>query len=247
MRFTGLFAAGNMSGPNAASGYDIDDYILVEYSVDDGPFVGGLRFGFVVAQPQIIQELHGTGFDEPLAHDTNFDGNGDGEVLHSLLTPFSFDLPNASTVVLKITVSMTQGSEEVAFDGFRLTGIQTGAASVDCNTNGVPDECEADCNTNGVADACDLAGGACDSDGDGVLDACESSGPCDPASNSMCPWADVDCNDVVNGLDISVIANSCNFGFETHSAAVPRADVNGDGIVNGLDLASASSSACFGQ
>ena len=50
--------------------------------------------------------------------------------------------------------------------------------SVDCNSNGVPDECERDCNENGIADACDIrdCDGAlwCDDcNGNTVLDGCE--------------------------------------------------------------------------
>jgi hypothetical protein len=60
------------------------------------------------------------------------------------------------------------------------------SASKDCNTNGVPDECDIaacapgdpacdDCNTNGVPDACDIASGfSQDTNGNGIPDECES-------------------------------------------------------------------------
>ena len=51
----------------------------------------------------------------------------------------------------------------------------------DCNTNGIPDECEdlEDCNTDGIADTCQLASddGTLDCDGDGVIDSCEPVSP----------------------------------------------------------------------
>jgi hypothetical protein len=37
--------------------------------------------------------------------------------------------------------------------------VAGGGGSTDCNTNGVPDECEPDCNVNGIADGCDLTAG----------------------------------------------------------------------------------------
>jgi hypothetical protein len=46
--------------------------------------------------------------------------------------------------------------------------------SLDCNANGIPDECEDDCNANGIADGCDItAGTSFDCDGNTVLDECE--------------------------------------------------------------------------
>ena len=57
------------------------------------------------------------------------------------------------------------------------------AASYDCNTNGIPDECDiaecagdpdcGDCNTNGIPDACDIAAGTSeDLNSDGIPDEC---------------------------------------------------------------------------
>lgn len=45
---------------------------------------------------------------------------------------------------------------------------------IDCDGNGVPDECETDCNGNGVLDSCDIASGfSADCDGNGVPDECQ--------------------------------------------------------------------------
>ena len=47
----------------------------------------------------------------------------------------------------------------------------------DCNSDGLPDNCEADCNGNGVADPCDLLNGTHkDCNGNGIPDDCETSG-----------------------------------------------------------------------
>ena len=49
--------------------------------------------------------------------------------------------------------------------------------AVDCNTNGVPDECELlanDCNENGIPDDCDITAGTSDDDNEnGIPDECE--------------------------------------------------------------------------
>jgi len=76
-------------------------------------------------------------------------------------------------------------------------------SAIDCNANGVPDECEPDCNTNGLPDDCDLcvaggrpsAGELCSADcnASGVPDECEQAGnDCD--GNAVPDECDPDCN-----------------------------------------------------
>lgn len=79
---------------------------------------------------------------------------------------------------------------------------------------------------------------------DGTVDVCCG---CRCNSTSVCPCADVDCNNIVNTLDIAIIASSANFGKPVGQAVNPRADVDGNGIINTLDIAVAASSACFGR
>ena len=46
--------------------------------------------------------------------------------------------------------------------------------SVDCDANGVPDECQPDCNMNGIADPCDITSGfSLDENQNGIPDECE--------------------------------------------------------------------------
>jgi hypothetical protein len=66
-------------------------------------------------------------------------------------------------------------------------------------------------------------------------------------SRATCPEADVDCNHIVNGLDLALIASSSNLGQLGDAAEEPRADVDGNGTINGLDIAAAASSVCFGK
>ncbi len=71
-------------------------------------------------------------------------------------------------------------------------------ASVDCDKNGVPDECELDCNSNGVVDACDIEEGiSLDCNSNAIPDECEN---------------DCNCNNVDDGDDIAVgTSDDCNF------------------------------------
>lgn len=96
-------------------------------------------------------------------------------------------------------------------------GISIGlAGGNDCNSNGVPDNCEvesADCNNNGVLDACEH-----DCDVDGLIDDCDDDDDSDgvPDITDVCP-----CNAVNLPVD-------CN--------GRPLRDCNGDCSVDGLDL-----------
>jgi predicted outer membrane repeat protein len=48
------------------------------------------------------------------------------------------------------------------------------ATSSDCNSNGIPDECEIDCNLNGIPDGCDIAAGTSqDLNHNGIPDECD--------------------------------------------------------------------------
>ena len=104
---------------------------------------------------------------------------------------------------------------DVNWDGicaFRVEQYGCGVCtvSVDCDTNGVPDECEGDCNANGVVDACDISGATStdcngnaipdecelvDCNGNGVLDTCDLAG-----------GTSTDCND-------NLLPDECEIDF----------------------------------
>ncbi len=124
-------------------------------------------------------------------------------------------------------------------------GIGSGSAYVfqlgdDCNSNGIPDECELldnDANTSGVPDECEL--GAC----------CFGNGTCEikfveacadfvcnafdhqPLTFTGC-FADADGNGVVNAADRGAI--SANLG-QTANALLCIYDLDGNGVVNAAD------------
>jgi hypothetical protein len=79
--------------------------------------------------------------------------------------------------------------------------------SIDCNTNGVPDECERDCNENGVADTCDIL-------------------TCDGAN-----W----CNDCNGNLTLDACEPDCD-GDGIPDDCVAPPDTDGDGQPDCRDL-----------
>jgi hypothetical protein len=79
-----------------------------------------------------------------------------------------------------------------------------------------------DCNANGVLDSCEIAAGTqADSDGNGIPDECV-----DPIL--PCP-ADFDGNGLVNGADLGALLSDWG-------GTNPYYDVNRDGLINGADL-----------
>ncbi len=116
--------------------------------------------------------------------------------------------------------------------------------SVDCNSNGIPDECELDCNNNGVADECDIANGTspdCNSNGipdecelaNGTAHDCNSNGSldvCDIAAGTS-----VDCNS--NGVPDECDLDGCD-------GSAWCADCNSDGIIDVCDIGSGRSRDC---
>ncbi|MCP4535660.1 MAG: ExeM/NucH family extracellular endonuclease [Chloroflexi bacterium] len=115
IQFKGLFGAGNENAPGS-SAYDAADEFKVEYSVDGGAFQNGVWFSY---------ENWGDATNEPIGLDANFDGVADVNGVNRLgtaLQEFGFSIPAGDSVVIRITVSMSSGSEEIAFDNFLIEG-----------------------------------------------------------------------------------------------------------------------------
>jgi hypothetical protein len=103
----------------------------------------------------------------------------------------------------------------------------TASVSIDCNGNFLPDECEIaldpslDCNQNGIIDTC----GEIDCNGNGIPDDCEEPG---------C-WAilagDMNCSGKITPDDIPAFVSQILTG-----KASCLIDMNHDGIVNGQDV-----------
>ncbi len=114
LEFKGLFARGE-NDLCGQSTYDPTDYIKLFYSIDGGPEVLGMCFN------SIDNCQNGSAYNNPLVYDPNCDGDGsDGTMLSETFQEFSFNIPNGSALNLRIEVHMDGGSEEIAFDYFRV-------------------------------------------------------------------------------------------------------------------------------
>lgn len=106
------FAAGNTRGPGA-SAYDASDYLRLNYQLSGGAKTNGVWFSYVNA---------GDAFNEPIAFDGNFDGNGEGALLTNTLTTYTFSVPDGTSLDLLFEVFMDSGDEEIAFDNIIVMG-----------------------------------------------------------------------------------------------------------------------------
>ncbi|WP_136668968.1 T9SS type A sorting domain-containing protein [Flavobacterium sp. H122] len=116
LSFNGLFAANNTTNAfeNSVLGSTHSDYIIVEYSIDGGPYVSLLKF----YANNIINS--GTG-NKSLALDTDGDNVGDGTVLSSTFQSFEKQISGTGTSLnLRIRSFTDGGSEEWAIDNFKL-------------------------------------------------------------------------------------------------------------------------------
>jgi hypothetical protein len=130
-----------------------------------------------------------------------------------------------------LVYSGTAQGEHIAFDSREFCDTRSDiddvrvaftGPGVDCNADGVPDECQVsdttDCDGNGVLDSCDIAAGAPDGNSNGIPDACE-----------LQP-GDLNADGVVDGVDLGML-------LAQWGAPAPQpGDLNDDGEVDGIDL-----------
>jgi len=122
--------------------------------------------------------------------------------------------------------------------------------SPDCNTNGIPDECETDCNANGVPDDCDISSGtSLDCNVDGVPDDCQLTGN-DCNANTIpddCELAGNDCNSngVLDSCDIANLTSpDCNSNGLPDECELTGNDCNANGVPDSCDIANLTSADC---
>jgi hypothetical protein len=99
------------------------------------------------------------------------------------------------------TVKM-QAPADCNQDGVYDVAEITSGIALDCNSNAIPDSCEADCNQNGIADDCEP-----DCNGNGIPDECD-----------ITSGLSMDC-------DLNGIPDSCDL-------LQPYADIDGDGVLD---------------
>jgi hypothetical protein len=99
-----------------------------------------------------------------------------GDYYHMVSDNFGADLAYAATFNGEQDVYYLRiGANDCNGNGIENVLDIAGGTSRDCNTNGLPDECERDCNTNGTPDDCDVAAGtSADCNDNGVPDDCET-------------------------------------------------------------------------
>ena len=135
----------------AGSVYDTNDFIMIEASVNGGAFTA-------------VGNFRSTGnLNFPMAQDTNGDNVGDGTALSSALQDFTFNLPTATTLGLRVrfqsnslgerlvadrivvngtavnfSINSVSGAENAGAHGFTVTrNISTGADTVTYTTSTV--------------------------------------------------------------------------------------------------------------
>lgn len=97
--------------------------------------------------------------------------------------------------------------------------------SLDCQPNGIPDECESDCNLNGIPDDCDISQNpSLDNNLDGVVDECEFQP------------GDVNCDGAVNAADVAPFTNAVIGQTPCPNCYLNKADTDGSGAVDALDI-----------
>jgi hypothetical protein len=102
--------------------------------------------------------------------------------------------------------------------------------SADCETNGIPDECEpfVDCNSDAVRDACDIAAGASfDCDNNGTPDECQPYVDCN--GNSLADYCDLSAG-TSHDCDTNGVPDECDI------AAGRQSDCQPNGVPDACDI-----------
>jgi len=91
--------------------WDISDFVLIEYNIDDGGF-----------QNLFAIEDQGATNTEPRI-DTDFNGIGDGAVITDTFTQYTSPIAQTGDLItIRITFDLNSGDEDIAFDNIQLTG-----------------------------------------------------------------------------------------------------------------------------
>lgn len=140
LRVVVAVAAGNENGPGSNS-YDLADVLTISYNMDSAGYGADQTCGDTTNIPgnrigQFSYVAAGDDFNEPIALDTDFDCNGEGTVLGTAFTDFTFNIPvTGSSLELTLFFHFDAASEEIAVDNIRVLGdeVAGGVANVKIN------------------------------------------------------------------------------------------------------------------
>jgi len=136
--------------------------------------------------------------------------------------------------LVQLTLDVTAGIIDCNNNGVDdATDISNGT-SQDCNSSGIPDECELagnDCNSSGVPDDCELVGNDCNSNG--TPDDCELAGN-DCNSNGVPDDCDTDCNSNGTPDDCESITD-CNSNSIPDECELAGNDCDSNGVPDECD------------
>ncbi|MCK6456869.1 MAG: FG-GAP-like repeat-containing protein [Phycisphaerae bacterium] len=131
-------------------------------------------------------------------------------------------------------------------DVWDAVDIATGT-SLDCNSNGVPDECEPDCNNNNVPDVCDIADGtSLDCNANTTPDECETdcNGNNVPDDCDITDGTSYDCNTNARPDECDLAGGTSNDCDNTNVPDECEDDCNDNGIEDACDIADGTSNDC---
>lgn len=124
----------------------------------------------------------------------------------------------------QVLVQVTNNSGTNCGNSFARVRVRAQSPAPDCNSNGIPDDCDIesgfdhDCNANGTLDGCDIANGAEDDNKNGYPDPCELD------------RGDLNMDGIVGGQDLAILLSY--WGGTGYTIG----DMNHDGVIDGADL-----------
>lgn len=187
--------------------WDATDFVHIDVSIDGGAFQNVIWF-----------EGSTTGFNSEPSHDTDFNGVGDGTAVTSTWQTFTGGIAGTgTTMVIRITISLNAGDEDIALDNIIVTGTGCGSPVEDC-TNGIDDDGDGDidCADSDCAAHASCAGAGCASGMIGVTGAgCGCLGGCDLTSfggPNCSPSVGGNCSAGTQNMQVDIaVPDGCTF------------------------------------
>ncbi len=215
----------------ANSGLDIFTEVVLPTPANIGPEGTSFFVGFILNDNQY-----------PIALDQTAPVSGRNWIVGSAYATPPIDPNDLGSAAYNVPLDTTEGN---GFPGnlmIRAEGVQGGGG--DCNTNGVPDECDVppicdpqveacslDCNNNLIPDECEIA--VTDCNNNGIPDDCD-----------IDAGVSLDCNSDGIPDECQLDGNDCNNDGVPDDCQLADNDCNGNNIPDDCDIASGVSEDC---